>query len=343
MQSAVECAREIAGQRRPAPTSVRLAAAVLVAALVSSAAPVAAEVPCLTDKYPLEGQLQEIAARTASGKSLIGYGLQLGGLACAEVTDRDGAPTQLQRVRTIQLIASDRTAARALERLLGAKIRVIGHLDAPDPERHAGHAVLSNAQLVLVLSRLPRARMMAGLGSLFGLGASDDEEAPAEDLEPVVEYAAASADGESAIDRLPAASGPVLDLDRSEIEARLAHFVEHFYLSGEALDPTVIQTIYAPRVTYFGEGDTAVDVIAKDKVAYYERWPARTYTLVPNSLEVRQVGYDGTLYDLSFIYDFRVAAVGRERSGRGYGRLLVDLAEGEGKIVRESGKVISRE
>jgi hypothetical protein len=303
MQSAVECASETAGRRGPAPITARLAAGVLLAALVCCATPAAAEVPCLTDKYPLEGQLQEIAALTASGKPLIGYGLQLGGLACAEVTDRDGAPTQLQRVRTIQLIASDRTAARALERLLGAKIRVIGHLDAPDPERHAGHAVLSNAQL---------------------------------------EYAAASAEV-GAIDRLPAASGPALDLDRSEIEARLAHFVENFYLSGEALDPTVIQTIYAPRVTYFGKDDTAVDVIAKDKEAYYERWPARTFTLLPNSLAIRQVGFDGALYDLSFIYDFRVAAVGRERSGRGYGRLLVDLTEGEGKIVRESGKVISRE
>jgi hypothetical protein len=342
MQSAVECASETAGRRGPAPITARLAAGVLLAALVCCATPAAAEVPCLTDKYPLEGQLQEIAALTASGKPLIGYGLQLGGLACAEVTDRDGAPTQLQRVRTIQLIASDRTAARALERLLGAKIRVIGHLDAPDPERHAGHAVLSNAQLVLVLSRLPRARMMAGLGSLFGLGSSADEEAPAEDAEPVVEYAAASAEV-GAIDRLPAASGPALDLDRSEIEARLAHFVENFYLSGEALDPTVIQTIYAPRVTYFGKDDTAVDVIAKDKEAYYERWPARTFTLLPNSLAIRQVGFDGALYDLSFIYDFRVAAVGRERSGRGYGRLLVDLTEGQGKIVRESGKVISRE
>ncbi len=288
--------------------------------------------PCLNDSQPIEGELQQLRTRSASGRNLSGYVLQLGGSACAEVTDLDGAPAQLLRVRTVQIIATDRTGESALERLLGARIRVIGKLDAPDPERHAGNAVLSNAQLVSVISRV-----RGGKATVAKAGAGND----------YVPAAVSSSTGLKPIPDLDTTAtvdnaAPSNDPDRAELEQRLAEFVENFYLSGEALEPDVIGNIYAPRVNYFGKRNTGVAAITKDKLAYYDRWPDRAFTLQPGSLEVRQVGYDGALYDLSFIYDFRVAAVGRERAGRGYGRLQVDLSDGEGKIIRESGKVIER-
>jgi hypothetical protein len=315
------------------------AALILAIAWPLHAVPLAAAPICLSDSSPIEGELQQVKTRSAGGRALSGYVLQLGGSACADVTDLDGAPAQLTRVRMVQIIATDRTGQQALERLLGSRIRVVGHLDAPDPERHTGNAVLSNAQLVAVISRVTKPS-----------GPSFAEQAPEPNAPS--DYAPASADvGVGTALQPPLTNdatatvdpiAPPSDPDRLDLESRLAEFVEDFYLSGEALEPDVIRSIYAPRVNYFGKRNMPVEKIARDKLAYYQRWPARSFTLKPNTLEVRQIGYDGALYDLSFVYDFNVSAVGRARSGRGYGRLQIDLSDGQGKIIRESGKVIER-
>ena len=202
--------------------------------------------------------------------------------------------------------------------------------------------VLSNAELVSVLHSAEG----GADGGQAGDYDSNDAAAAADDgsgSNAVTQSASSDSYGqEPASEFAPDEPQAKADPDRVDLEARLVRFVEGFYLSGENVEPDVIRTIYAPRVNYFGKRNTPVARIVKDKQAYYARWPSRQFALMPGTLEVRRIGFDGQIYDLSFVYDFDVAAVGRKRSGRGYARVQIDMSDGRGKIVRESGKVIER-
>lgn len=305
--------------------------------LIGLAAPAAAQT-CLTDSQPIEGDLAQIKTRTQAGRDVAGYVLQLERPTCVEVTDLDGAPAELSRVANVQILATDLTGERALRRLLGARISVIGNLDAPDPDRHAGQAVLSNAELVSVLRSAGSDQGDGGDAQQTAATDSDTYGSEA-DSTTVAEETSAS---EPSDDYQPEQPKKKIDPDRADLEARLERFVENFYLSGENIEPDVIRTIYAPRVNYFGKRNTPVSRIVKDKLAYYNRWPSRQFTLMPGTLEVRRIGYEGQIYDLSFVYNFDVAAAGRKRGGRGYARVQIDMSDGKGRIIRESGKVIER-
>jgi hypothetical protein len=116
-------------------------------------------------------------------------------------------------------------------------------------------------------------------------------------------------------------------------------FIEDFYLSDAALDESAIRTIYSSEVDYFGK-NTSLDKVAHEKAGYYREWPMRHYELVPGSIDIRWKSAE--VADISFTYDYRVAAPKKKHSsGRGRAHLTLDLRGSKGLIVREDGEVIA--
>ena len=304
--------------------------------LAASCAPVSAH--CLSSRRPIEGQLSVMRIQTVQGRAIKGYQIELAQAACAYATGLDGGPVLLQGVRTVQVLTSSLASEQKLDGLTGEKIVIAGYLDAPDPERHTGDAVLASAWLIAV----PSTAAGAGNGGTPAVAADngqpDEAEAgaPASQLpEPShTDIAIAGPDGAAT----PYAIPPP-DPERAGIETRLAAFVTNFYLSGQNASPELLRGIYARRVSYFGKS-TGIEDVIRDKLTYYGRWPVRAYTLVPGTLAIRPLRGDGRVYELTFEYDFKVASAGKKGAGTGYARLQVDLADGHGQIVRESGKVI---
>ncbi len=303
---------------------------VLGTALVSIAVATAAEARCLASKRPIQGQLTVMRLGSQTGGSLKGYQIELARPACAEATSLEGAPIQLDGVRTVQILTSDTAGEQKLDSLIGEKIIIAGYIDAPDPERHTGDAVLSNAWLIAVPS--------TGEGVTSAAVAADDgQPTDGDDATPQhTDIATLNANGEVS------AYQPPKNPNTSDIEARLARFVTQFYLSGENVSPDVLRGIYASKVNYFGKQGTSLEKIVRDKLNYYARWPSREFTLQPGTLAIRPLRSAGRVYELTFVYDFKVASATKRTGGTGYTRLQVDLAEGKGKIVRETGKVIDR-
>mgnify|MGYP000844860271 CR=1 FL=1 len=290
-------------------------------ALVGLAVP--ADARCLTDHRPIEGNLTVFRTQTETGRDLKGYQLELPQPTCADVTDLDGAPTRIEAIRTVQILTRNAAEEQKLDSMVGQHITVAGYLDAADPEQHTGDAVLSNAELVLVEGQAD------GTANAVDDSSADDG-------------GTAIATLDAGGNEMPWQATRAQDPDRAQLESRLVRFVTDFYLSGDNVGPDVLRAIYAPRVNYFGKRNTGLDAIVKDKLGYYSRWPVREFALKPHTLEVRPISIDGQVYELTFVYDFNVASASKRSAGTGYARLQIDLSDGHGKIVRESGKVIAR-
>lgn len=129
------------------------------------------------------------------------------------------------------------------------------------------------------------------------------------------------------------------------IDDQIERFVRDFYLSGEDVDAEQIQLLYAPAVHYFGRDDVAATEIVRDKLSYYKRWPDRTFKLIEGTLDIRRLersGIPGAVYDVAFEYDFDVRRAGDVKRGRGLTVLTIDLNDGDGHILRETGRVLRR-
>lgn len=289
---------------------------------------VPADARCLANRRPIEGQLSVMREQGGAGQSLKGYQIQLAHPACAMAVDLDGAPVQLQGVRTVQILTSDAAGEQKLDSLIGEHIVVAGYVDVPDPQRHTGDAVLSNAWLVAVPST-------GGAAVAADDGQPDEADTAAVTAPARTEIATLAPDGTET------AYAPPPNADRNDIEARLGRFVTEFYLSGDNVSPDVLRGIYARKVSYYGK-TVALDQVVKSKLTYFGRWPAREFTLQPGTLAIRPSRHSAQVYELTFVYDFKVASATKKSAGTGYSRLLIDLADGRGKIVRESGKVIDR-
>jgi hypothetical protein len=83
-------------------------------------------------------------------------------------------------------------------------------------------------------------------------------------------------------------------------------FIEHFYLSGEALNEIDLRRIYSRNVGYFGAPKTSLDKVAREKARYYRDWPRRHYELVAGSIDIKWKS--DQVADVSFVYDYRVSA-----------------------------------
>lgn len=113
--------------------------------------------------------------------------------------------------------------------------------------------------------------------------------------------------------------------------------VERFYLSGMALNNPRVLSVYAPKVNYFGSLTPATEV-ARQKAAYYARWPIRSYALIPGSLAVKWTSTNRA--EVVFSYRYRVASSKAHRAGRGRAILEVDFSQRPARIAKEDGKLL---
>jgi hypothetical protein len=136
----------------------------------------------------------------------------------------------------------------------------------------------------------------------------------------------------------PTVSGRLDAVPRAAVQK----FVTDFYLSNEDQSAEQIDAIYAAKLQYFG-AMTSRAAIVREKLAYYRRWPQRQFTLDPDTLKISTAPETPRLVDISFEYDFTVRSADRASSGRGSARITLDLTTPEGQIVREEGRVTSRQ
>ena len=302
-------------------TAPRLLVGLGVAAIVAGTA-ATADARCLGSRRPIAGQLAlsppqpANAAQAKSGVALKAFQIELAAPSCADAAGLDGAPVRLEDVRTVQIVVASAAGQRRLEYLTGQQIVVAGYLDAPDPQRQTGDAVLANAWLIAVPSTDGAAAAVADSGLPD----------PADGASPVV----------------PAPTQPPADPRRADLEAKFARFVSEFYLNGKDVGPELLHAIYAPTLDYYGKPGTSIDYLINSKQGFYSRWPSRVFTLQPGSLLIRTLPGTPDLYELTFAYDFHWSAPGRTRAGVGYVRLQLDMAQGHGKIISEGGKLVDR-
>lgn len=152
--------------------------------------------------------------------------------------------------------------------------------------------------------------------------------------------AATTAPSQSPAVEVPQGTIRISDLDDAVVAEIMAHFVVTFYLSGKSMSPAEIEQLYAPRVRYFDGTELTRKAVIRDKLDYFKRWPDRTFSLVPDTMEVFRDESD--LVDVTFQYEFVVRSPKRTSRGRGNAKLTLDFTEPAGRIVREEGDVISR-
>ena len=124
---------------------------------------------------------------------------------------------------------------------------------------------------------------------------------------------------------------------------RIYLFLVDTYLSGADLSAPDLREIYAPRLDrYWGRKNVAVTRVVRDKIAYFRRWPSRTFRLIEDTLAINPTIEDG-VYAVSFEYGFRTEGA-RERLSEGFGATeLTLLVNGEDVMVlAEDGRVIQR-
>jgi hypothetical protein len=125
-------------------------------------------------------------------------------------------------------------------------------------------------------------------------------------------------------------------------ERKVSGFVYELFLSGKRLSDDEMRRLYADRVLYFDGRALSRRAVMADKRAFYARWPERSYRLLGDTLRIVPRRDQPRVYDVRFEYTFDVAGPGRRSRGRGVGFLTLDLATEDGRVTRETGRVLER-
>ena len=132
-------------------------------------------------------------------------------------------------------------------------------------------------------------------------------------------------------------AGPIRVTPDDEKSAALK-FVEeiiaaHAASNSEAL--AAVRGLYAARLSYFGKS-MSLDEVILDKQSYFQRFPARTYRVQPDSIIAT---CNDHLCEVRGIYSWIVTGPKKSASGRATFNYIVDM-NGKAKVVAESGDVI---
>lgn len=137
----------------------------------------------------------------------------------------------------------------------------------------------------------------------------------------------------------PAPAAPDL---RTRASARaLAYFA--LWSSPNDVTLASLEDFYGDPIDFYGKVRTRDDVL-QEKRAFVERWPERTYSLRDDTLAI---GCDAasSQCDVSGVLDW--VAVSAPRAARSEGvasfRMILSFEGNDGRIVLESGQVISRQ
>ncbi|MEO1205311.1 MAG: hypothetical protein AAFV45_03185 [Pseudomonadota bacterium] len=140
----------------------------------------------------------------------------------------------------------------------------------------------------------------------------------------------------------PAAMSPLSAQQRgSGLFEALKEFVQLDYLGMGTENHITSPTLFADRIDYYGKSRIDRDTMMRKRLAYYDKWPVRSYMMLPDTFRVAE--RDADTVDITFNYRFEVASNTRRVGGLGRTNLTVRLDDVGGfTITRESGKVIER-
>ena len=290
--------------------------------IVVSAA--SAEAACLANGAAFKGELREVRTRLADGKLVVSIQLVVPVATCARVEETGTDPIQITGIRSVEILPKRGAAANFLG-LIGAKATFKGKFGIPADGSGTADVVLADAEMVSA-DRKP---------------AVVADQVPPDQPSDLIEQPAVDP---NVADNAPAAAGeqaaPDPRLNSAGMADRLKRFVTDFYLAPDALTAPQLRAIYAENLEYFGGQRVSVERVIADKLHYFQRWPDRQFRLVAGTLDVNHDRAKPSVYHVSFEYDFAIAGPGRQSSGRGFGLLSVDLALGQGQIVRETGEIL---
>lgn len=270
---------------------------------------------CLENGTAIKGELREVRTRAAGGTLVRSLQLVVPVAACAKVEDTGTDPILITGIRAVEILPK-RGAAENFFGLIGAKATFKGKFGIPADGSGTADVVLADAEMVSA-DRKP---------------AVVAEEPLPDQAEPQVAENADPPQDEQA--------APAPRLDAAGMADRLKRFVTNYYLSPDALSPPQLRAIYAENIEYFGGQRVTVERVIADKLNYFRRWPERKFHLVDGTIDINHDRSKPSVYHVSFEYDFAIAGPGRQSSGRGFGLLSLDLALGQGQIIRETGEVL---
>lgn len=128
---------------------------------------------------------------------------------------------------------------------------------------------------------------------------------------------------------------------RTPLAAELADFIELDYLGTGTENHVTSPTLFAPVIEYYGKGGVSRDEMMRDRLAYYARWPIRSYVVLPGTMRISERA--ATVVDVSFDYRFEVASARKQIGGIGRTDLTIRLDDDGGfTILKEDGKVLER-
>lgn len=137
------------------------------------------------------------------------------------------------------------------------------------------------------------------------------------------------------------ASSPLHAQQRTALYDELKDFVTLDYLGTGTDNHITSPTLFAPQIDYYGKRNVPREAMMRDRLAYYDRWPIRSYLMLQDTFRIAE--RDADTVDVSFDYRFEVAGDKRRAGGIGRTDLTIRLdADGGFTITREGGKVIER-
>ncbi len=157
-----------------------------------------------------------------------------------------------------------------------------------------------------------------------------------------VPVAVAAAADSPAVQEEPPATAPESVDDVDDVSRRLQQFVYKHTEVGNEGDLVGILQLYGNRVEYFRNGYVDKNFIAKDKGAYYTRWPEVDCRVI-SPVQIRTLPEPG-LYAVEYDISYRVNNPARMKSveGQATTRLHLQVDGNSIVIVKENQQVNSR-
>ena len=120
--------------------------------------------------------------------------------------------------------------------------------------------------------------------------------------------------------------------------ARAAHMDEYLSIwsNNAAIVPATVARLYARSVIYYGRSMSSAAVY-RDKLAFVQRWPVRSYEAVPGTVTNDCIDASSACRVGAVMRWRRADRAGHGESGTNTVRLELVRQDGTLKIVRESG------
>jgi hypothetical protein len=132
-----------------------------------------------------------------------------------------------------------------------------------------------------------------------------------------------------------AAQPPIQTVDMTITFRQASAFVDYLNSPTVTADlGSFVSEVYASRVDYYGKAQTSLEVVLKDKLAWFARWQDWEIKVEPNSLSLAE--FAPAQYRLTYRFQYRW--VGKRRSD-GSQEVLAGTANAVRIIKRTEGRI----